>query len=191
MLDNRFIESVNKQVNMNKLKLIGKGLFSRVYDKGDGSVLIYSKDHAKECLSMQWHDNSMGLFPEVDRIDYLDNGQFIYQCKKYTKVRSLKNTLDADQYTLYLELRALFSSLCYPHNRNDNYHYLYDTFNSSTLDEDVRYSILDFLDALCNFGTDMYFEISPRNVAVDKGKLVLLDCFFFGSQAIKARSKTL
>ena len=176
---------------MKKLKLIGKGLFSRVYDKGDDSVLIYSKDHAKECLAMQWHDNSMGLFPVIEKIDYLDNGQSIYQCKKYTKVRSLKNSLDTDQHTLYLELRALFSSLCYPHNRNYNYHYLRDTFNASSIDECVKSSILDFLDALGNYGTDMYFEISPRNVAVDKGKLVLLDCFFFGSQAIKARSKTL
>ena len=179
---------------MKKLKLIGKGLFSRVYDKGDGSVLIYSKDHAKECLAMKWHDNSMGLFPEIEKIDYLDNGQSIYQCKKYTKVRSLKNTLDTDQYTLYLELRALFSGfsgLYYPQNRNDNYQHLHDKFNASSIDECVKSSILDFLDALCNFGTDMYFEISPRNVAVDKGKLVLLDCFFFGSQAIKARSKTL
>ena len=176
---------------MNKLKLIGKGLFSRVYDNGDGSVLIYSKDHAKDCLSMQWHDNSMGLFPEIEKIDYLDNGQSIYQCKKYTKVRSLKNTLDADQYALYLELRALFSGLEILRNHNDNYQYLYDTFNASSIDESVKYSILDFLDALCNFGEDINFEISPRNVAVDNGKLVLLDCFFFSSQAIKARIKTL
>ena len=175
---------------MKKLKLIGKGLFSRVYDNGD-NVLIYSKDHAKECLSMQWHDNSTGLFPEVERIDYLDNGQFIYQCKKYTKVRSLRNTLDVDQYALYLELRSLFSGLRYPCNINDRYQYLYDTFNGSSIDEDVKSSILDFLDSLCNFGTDINFEISPRNIAVDNGKLILLDCFFFSNQAIKARNKTL
>jgi hypothetical protein len=42
--------------------------------------------------------------------------------------------------------------------------------------------MLDALDACANYGNDVCFEISPRNVAVKNGKLVLMDCFFMADK---------
>lgn len=41
--------------------------------------------------------------------------------------------------------------------------------------------ILEALDACLNYGSSVRFEISPRNVAVQDGQLVLLDCFYLQS----------
>jgi hypothetical protein len=43
------------------------------------------------------------------------------------------------------------------------------------------------IDGLMNYGADIRFEISPRNVAVKNGKLILLDCFFFASKLREVR----
>ena len=39
-------------------------------------------------------------------------------------------------------------------------------------------AICAHIQGLRDYGEDICFEISPRNVAVDNGKLILLDCFF-------------
>lgn len=44
-----------------------------------------------------------------------------------------------------------------------------------------RDHLLAAIDALYNYGDDVCFEISPRNVTAHKGKLILLDCFLMKS----------
>lgn len=163
------------------MKYIGKGAFSKVFLNSDGAtVTIYSSDKAKECLAMGWHDDPIGLFPTCSQLDYE-----VYSMEYFPRARSLKNNLEPEQYKLYKDLRELFSSVPYIRNIHDSYSKLYTLFDESSLDNKVKESLLSMLDSLINWGTDIGFEISPRNVAVKNGKLVLLDCFFFKSDLLK------
>lgn len=164
------------------MRLIGKGAFSRVYmsDEIDKNVIILTNDPAKECLSMNWHDNESGVFPTLERVDCNDDCH-VYTQKYYPRVRSLKNNLKPDQWELYKELRNLSSNTNYCENKYNRYQNLYEAFENADIEETVKYDLLSMLDALSNFGPDIVFEISPRNVTVDNGKLILIDCFFFVS----------
>ena len=54
--------------------------------------------------------------------------------------------------------------------------------------DNEKEAILEAIDAMCNYGSDVSFEISPRNIAADKdGNLILLDCFFIKSQLSNVR----
>ena len=47
--------------------------------------------------------------------------------------------------------------------------------------------MIDALRACSNYGSDVGFEISPRNIFIDNGNLILADCFFIISQAEEIR----
>ncbi len=156
-------------------KLIGKGSFSKVYDNGDDTVTIISNCPTKECMSFGW-GNDGRLFPQVERLDYLADGDSVFSMKKYNKVSSLKKSLCEKDYRFYKFLRNL------PTYNKDYYdlHTMFSSFPTEYQEESQQ--LLEMLDALTNYGSDMRFEISPRNVAVDGDQLVLLDCFFFLSK---------
>lgn len=160
------------------MKLIGQGSFSKVYQKDKNTVLIYSNDPIKECLSWDFFPSSR-LFPKVERIDYLDDGRGIYEMPFYPRVTSLKNTLKPSQYESYKELRRVFqySSTIHINNKYDGYTRLFKAFKTIKK-RHLRETMLQALDACSNYGPDIGFEISPRNVAVKNGNLILLDCFF-------------
>ena len=170
-------------------KLIGKGAFSKVYRKDDEPfVTVISSDYVKECLSWGWMPDD-SLFPKVERIEYDEPS--IYRMPYYPRVKAPKQELNERSYALYVELRKFMLStpVC------DNIYDLYDVTweHISTIDSRFKKEktlLRDALSALSNYGSDMCFEISPRNISkTNRGKLVLLDCFFFKSQLIKARSK--
>jgi len=169
-------------------KLIGRGAFSKVYRSGDDDfVTIVTTDKAKECLSLEWHDDPAGLFPICEQIDSnFDAGTYTYKMEYYPKVSSLKNTLDPDQWALYKTLRGI--DLGYTPNKYDLYSKVCTAFEALEIEEDQKESLISMLDSLSNFGSDIGFEISPRNVAVKDGKLILLDCFFFVSDLKRVRS---
>jgi len=102
----------------------------------------------------------------------------------YPKVKSLKQSLKPAQYALYKELRAL--SIGYGNKDYDLYFKWREQFETIK-NKAVREDLLEVVDHLNNYGTDLSFEISPRNVAVKNGKLILLDCFFIASQAAAKR----
>jgi hypothetical protein len=163
------------------MKLIGQGLFSKCYLLDCGSkVLIKSSDKVKECSSLYGLADS-ALFPEIIRIDFE-----MYEMKYFPKVKSLKNSLDLDQWRLYKELRSVNS--LFLGRDYDKPRYLYKQFNALNVAEDVKQALYDAVDSLQNYGYDINFEISPRNVAVENGKIILLDCFFFSSQAQEIRT---
>lgn len=166
-------------MNTKGLKKIGQGLFSTVYRLNETQVLIKSTDYVKECLSMQWHD-SEGIFPEIERVD----NEF-YTCKYYEPVKSLKNSLNDEHYAVYRELRDL--SIGFIKNSHDNYFKWREQFQTVS-NEEFRYALINMIDNLTNYGTEISFEISPRNVAVENGRLILLDVFFFKDQANKIRT---
>lgn len=165
------------------MKLIGKGSFTTAYLLEDNSVLLYSNDPIKECMS--WgHFPTSRLFPEVKFSEHTFDqfGNNTYTMKYYPKVHSLKNALCERDYRLYQLLRKLPSSINV-RNKCDLYSLWYKTFNTIPDEfKEEREEIIEALDACANHGTDINFEISPRNVAVDGNELVLLDCFFMSSK---------
>jgi len=154
------------------MKLIGKGAFTKAYLQDNGKVLLKSVDPIKECMALGWFPEHR-LFPTVEMID-----TGMYEMQYYPKVTSLKQNLTAEDWELYKELRALFDTYKASVNKYDGYSSWYKVFSTSDLPEEIKELLLEALDACANVGSDIMFEISPRNVAVDNGRLVLLDCFY-------------
>ena len=162
---------------MRTVKRVGSGAFTKAYLMDNGRVLLRSCDPIKEAMAYGWFPKSE-YFPEVVM---LDDG--VYEMQYYPKVRSLKAALAAEQYAVYKSLRALFNEHS---GRCKDYSAWYKVFEQEATDEfgvpdDVVQLILEALNACSNFGRSVNFEISPRNVAVQDGQLVLLDCFYLQS----------
>ena len=79
------------------------------------------------------------------------------------------------------------NNVSYTMNMYDSYQAVYNAFNQLD-DEELKETMLEALDACTNCGSDVAFEISPRNVAVKDGKLILLDVFFMKSALNEVRS---
>lgn len=167
-------------------KLIGKGAFTKAYLLVSGEVELVSVDPVKECMAL-WGLGESYLWPQIERVDYRDDGTQVYKMPHYPKVKSIKNALDPHQYELYKALRNLEGTFCA--NQNLLAYELRKQFETLPAEfSEEKEALLEAIDALGNYGTDLKFEISPRNVSVVDGKLVLLDVFFFVSQLNKVRS---
>ena len=171
---------------MKGLKQIGKGSFSTVYKKTSNKVLIKSNDKAKECFSHGWGNNSK-LFPNIERLDYLESeDKNLYEMKYYPKCIAPKQQLNKKSYERYLLLRNLANNFLVP-NMHDGFNKLYELF-SNINDKYLKDSLIEAIEGLSNYGSDIAFEISPRNISYTKsGNLILLDCFFFKSDLLKLR----
>lgn len=176
-------------MNTSKLKCIGKGAFSTVYQKNKNTVLIKSNDNVKECMSLGWFSNSK-LFPSIECVGTSDCGEFkFYEEKFYPKVKGLKNVISAFEYEFYKALRNL-KTPHYNARNYDNLDHWREQFESLPGKFHVKKTaLLEALDGLSNYGTDICFEISPRNVATQGKKLVLLDCFFMAKDLDRLRKK--
>ena len=161
-------------------KLIGRGAFTKCYLISETKVLLESVCPIKEAMAFGWFPEST-LFPEVGKIE-----QFKYEMGYYPKVSSLKQNLDEDQYNIYKTLRKLASNLPSVRNIHDSYSKLYKAFDGLT-DETLSTTMCEALDACSNYGSDIGFEISPRNVAVKDGKLILMDVFYSKSKLSEFR----
>ena len=171
--------NIMENISTKGLKLIGKGVFSKVYQLNESEVLIKSDDYAKECMSEFVNSE---LVPSIERI-----GEGLFKMEYFEKVKSLKTALNKDQYAFYLELR----SLEVPYNTKEvEFYFRWRDQFLRLSNEDYANDLLDVIDSLSNYGTDISFEISPRNVAVKDGKLILLDCFFIRSQLNEKRQST-
>lgn len=169
------------------LKQIGKGAFSTVYKKGTNKVLIKSCDNVKECMSMGWFPNTK-MFPKIEKVGVSDCGEFqFYEEKFYERKVAPKKDLSPNEYEFYQALRNLD---CYCKKDCDRYYHWHNQFDSLPAKFNHKKKLLkEALNALSNYGTDISFEISPRNIAIQAGKLVLLDCFFFVSALNRIRDK--
>jgi len=179
-----------------KKQLIGKGSFTKCYLNEDKlTVTLISTDYIKECMSLNWFPADLGLFPDVilnDAIsnDAISNDDKSYTMKYYPRVTSLKKALNPRDFKLYQCLRKLNIPTDYRNNIHDNYSKWRKEF-STIPDEfkEEREEIIGALDSCINYGSDIGFEISPRNVATDNGKLILLDCFFMVTQIMRIREE--
>lgn len=173
------------------LPLIGRGMFSTVYRKNAKTVLIKSIDPVKECMAMGWFPNSH-MFPKTTRVAILDDdqGTALYEQRYYSKVKSLKDALKPAEWEFYRVLRDVRNNV----NRFlDDYKAL-DSLQTLISNLPNKYArkkaaLLGAIDALTNYGPDVRFEISPRNVAAHNGNLILLDCFFMGKKVEEVRTQ--
>ena len=170
---------VNQQINTynNIMKLLGKGEFTKAYLMENGRVHLKSTDRVKECMALGWWPEHR-MFPKIERLD-CDLGtdsHSTYEMEYFERPRSLKSSLTARQWRLYQALRKLS---VYVQNNADAYmlwHEAFDTLPGEFKAE--KEALKEAVDNLTNYSTGVHFEISPRNVAVKGGKLILLDCFF-------------
>lgn len=158
------------------MKLIGKGSFTRAYLMEDGqTVKLITKDPCKECVAIgMGSDNA--LFPKLEQ-DGWEGDNRVYKMKYFPKVSSLKKSLKQEHYELYSYLKKVSHYLC---GNAGNIDFFIKKIEEILPDKfaEEKEAICDHVEGLRNYGEDICFEISPRNVAVDNGKLILLDCFF-------------
>ena len=172
---------------MKSLKLIGAGLFSKIYSADAlDYVIITKKDYIKEAMGVEWFPESR-YFPKIEEIEI--EGDYYWKMKKYNKTKKIKGLLNDDDYKFYQELRKIVKNKPIIKNKYDNYIVLYELFSESSLTEDQKELMLNALTACSNYGSDVDFEISPRNIFIDSGRLILADCFFIISQAEEIRKK--
>ena len=158
------------------MKLIGKGSFTKAYRKDSKTVILHSVDMVKECMSMGWFPSS-NLFPTIKKLEYGETST--YEMKLYEKVTAPKKQLTSKHYETYKELRKIHGS---------NADEIRGSISNSDISHKIKEHLNGAIDALMNYGEDIVFEISPRNIATTKtGKLILLDCFYFRSALSKVR----
>lgn len=158
------------------MKLIGKGSFTKAYLLPDGqTVKLVTNDPCKECAAM--FAPVSPIFPILE-CDGYEGEKRVYRMKYYPKQKSLKKALTARDYRFYKYLRKVaFSSWGCEDPYLSHFKEKLNEIIPTEFAEEIL-AICEYIDALNNYGDDMKFEISPRNVAVDNGKLILLDCFF-------------
>lgn len=180
---------------MKNLKLIGKGAFSKVYSSEVLDYVIITKcDYIKEAMAFNWFPDSIH-FPIIEEIEI--EGEYYWKMKKYKKTKRIKGLLIEDDYIFYKKLRKICQeNLSIYLNKKDcnninPYNELYNLFSNSDLENYQKELMLDALSACSNYGADIGFEISPRNIYIDNNRLILGDCFFIKSQLIEIRKSQL
>jgi hypothetical protein len=153
------------------MQLIGTGAFSKVYKKDNKTVFIKSNCPVKECIALGWFPSSR-LFPTIKCLDFQQ-----YEMKYYERVASLKKSLKPAHYAFYKELRSIYTNARPCTNKYDNLDKWRNEFNKIKCSR-KRAIMIEAIEACSNFGSDIAFEISPRNVTVSNGNLILLDCFY-------------
>lgn len=165
------------------LPLIGKGTFTKAYLQPDNTVKLISCCPIKEIMALGWFPDSP-LFPTLTKNYeaiyhegvYYDGAYYEYHMEYYPRLDGgVRKNLDPDQYEIYKTLRLLDIEVGTV--KDTGYHNVVKAFE--TLEDDtLRATMLDAATACANTTHDIVFEISPRNIAIKDGKLILLDVFF-------------
>lgn len=166
-------------------KLIGKGSFTKAYLSDCGKeVFLKTCDPIKECMAYDYFPESR-LFPKVE---YIEQG--LYKMAYLGKTsKSLKKDLRPRQYRLFKALKELFDNNWFGKGSYHSYYNKwFDLFSSLPSEfKNEKEALIEALNACANYGDDVCFEISPRNIRVSKtGSLILMDCFFLKSELRKA-----
>jgi len=150
------------------------GLFSTAYMDGE-HVILKSICRAKECLALFGFGDS-NYWPQIEQVE-----RYVYRMPFYQPLK--KSSLDVDQWALYQALRAhtqAFNSYVPREPSYDRYDRLYAHWAAYPF-------IQEALESLTNYGQDIDIEVSPRNVKVQDGKIILLDIFFFRDAVAEVR----
>lgn len=150
------------------MRMIGRGKWAKVYDLGD-KVLIKSEDPIKDCIAVFCEGDRL---PELVKVDY-----GVFECPKYVVGRGIVGKLTPEDRADYQTLRKLASGLRL--QRYKWHEQITQAIEQADLQADVRESLESVIYRSADYTDWVGFEISPRNIAINKsGKLILLDLFF-------------
>lgn len=164
----------------NKPLKIKKGLFSTAFIFRD-KVIIETKDQLKECLAYEYFPDSIHI-PTVSfsKLETNKPEHTVYEMPLYQTARSVRSLICVEDYNnLYLPLRELFLNCGYSRNAYNWQDDFIIAANNSKLSAEYKELIIGCYEACMNYSHRIRFEISPRNVAANNDKrLILLDCFY-------------
>lgn len=176
---------------MNEPKQIGKGAFTKAFLLESGRVRLHSTDKVKECAAL-WGLSDSRLFPEIELVDDDPQDRFrIYEMEFFEIGSKVKGgtlgALNKNDKRIYRLLRKFYSegrfnptlAMGCRLQDYDRFEHLHAVFAELAELEPELACLAEALDSLANYGQGVAFEISPRNIAVKNGQLILLDCFFF------------
>lgn len=170
---------MNKEISTKGMQVVGRGLFTICYRKSETRVLLKSVCCFKELLSMGWITSTW--FPKINHIYNVQ-----YEMKYYEKVTAPKKQLKKEHYFLYRQLLQIYHKCWKLPNKDNNVSDYIKAFESVS-NKSLRHALQEACKHMENYDSNIGFEISPRNIAVQNKKLVLLDCFFFPRHAEKVR----
>jgi len=159
-----------------KLKRIARGMFTICYRvEGTDCVVL-------DTICPIKHMIADGLFPAsplFPKFNYYYNGEvYLLETKYYPKYRSLKNNLDPDQWKIYQTLRKIYMDTNIRDIPLDNLSEFWENRFQAIEDINLRKVMVEAIQVCRQYIDTICFEISPRNVAIDNGKLILLDVFY-------------
>lgn len=163
------------------LKKIGSGAFCQVYRKGKTKVIIQSCCTVKRAMSEGFFPDSP-LFPKIKLLDR--KGRWSYYEGTYMKVFDEYSTLMSKLNPFDKEFYHELNLAQYLDDHDEDY---FDSYagvikNIETLPNKFhcrKALMIEAVEGLSNYGSDMALDVGTKNVALKNGKLVLLDCFFF------------
>lgn len=167
--------SISKELLDQRGELIGKGRFSKVYahKRNQKRVIIVTVDLVKEVYTL----GGLGRwFPELERVDY-----GLYTARRYERVRAPKAQLTPLDYKDYKALRKLHTEAasCTWARKYSTFAYATFELADQFLRKPLARAFKTALNHSFNYARDPWFEVTPRNIAVDRrGRLVLLDLFY-------------
>tara|TARA_R110000772_G_scaffold2089_3_gene7279 strand:+ start:12680 stop:13303 length:624 start_codon:yes stop_codon:yes gene_type:complete len=165
------------------LKRIGRGSFTTAYKK-ENDCILHSIDTVKIAMAEGFTPDHR-MFPKVEFLDSYFNADDdrvnVLKMDYMPRPSSIKQNVTARQWRLYKWLESVFQTVLHSFDLG-NYERMdlqYDLFRDCPSEFKAESeAITEMLDGLRNYCNIVVFEISPRNVTVKGGKLVLLDCFF-------------
>lgn len=167
-----------------KKKLFAKGLFTKAYLTEAGRVLLHTIDPIKNAIGEQLFLPTHRMIPQAEKIDSFFNGVndvFVLDMEYMPRPSSIKQNVSARQWRFYNLLRDVATKIVYGFYPTDydRTAAIYKQFEGLPYEfRSEREILIETLDGIKNYVDNVGFEISPRNVTVKGGKLVLLDCFF-------------
>ena len=169
-------------------KRIGRGYFSAAYGLENGKVLLKTICPTKALISKFCARDIPHRFIPLEYIGTADATD-IFMMERYVVPRSrkeLKEMVSKDEYELYSQL-ATFMHVIYKISRVGNgldhvkYQDSFVMLLSAILPKKYRKEVKSISEVfwhIVQVEPTVVFEIKPQNVAVVKGKIKFLDCFY-------------
>ena len=153
----------------------------------NNTVTLVTDDPIKECAAIFGLAHGR-LFPSVIYHEQLENGKFVLLMNYYPRVKgSLKEAMDKEDYKIYSQLRKMCKDCPVQGSQWGRFDYYYNAFKG--FPEWVCEELTEALDSCRNYSDNIMIEVSPRNIAVSDGKLILLDIFFCKYKADEKRKR--
>lgn len=168
------------------LKQIAKGSFTDVFYLNEDEVMLRTTDKIKELYAQNWlPELDWNPYPVTEYLDCSDNGDFfLLKMKRYDRFSRVEQLNEKSK-------KLLKAMKCFRVAIEESQRAVRWTSDLSKavceIPEEFREFTQESIDSVCNYSNSAFFEISPRNLAVDGSDLILLDCWFSRSEFKRIR----